>query len=510
MTIRSLPLAVLLADIATPLGARAHADCFAERVTIDSRKVESGTVFVACRGATRHSSDGHDFVQQALAQGACALVVQDPHRVPSTCTIPVFVAPDSRVAAALLAERLCGNPSRELQLLGVTGTNGKSTVTFLIADLLNAMARPCAVFGTLGVGRRDTLRPLGYTTPEAEITSAVLAELIEQGMGAVAMEVSSHALATERVAGLHFRVAAFTNLSQDHLDFHGDMDSYFAAKTRLFQERLHPDGRIVLPDDGSIWSQRLREMFPDALLWGASTSAHAQVLHQELHGHGMRLQLSLLGERTEVSLSLLGQPNVDNVLCAAACGLALGYSPQEVGDVLPALRPVSGRFQPVPATRPAEQPAVVVDYAHTPDALARLLVAARTLSSGRVIVVFGCGGDRDRQKRALMAAAATESADAVILTNDNPRSESPETILDEIERGVAFGWQRVTEFMAEKRTYMRMPDRARAIATAIHAAASDDIVVIAGKGHEKTQIIGDMILEFDDLLVAREIMEGLA
>lgn len=504
---RPMSLRALIADIAVPLGEGVDVEQEVEKVTIDSRKVGPRTLFVACRGATPRSADGHDFLAEAVARGACALVVQDELRATSVGEVPVFVAADSRIAAASLAERLQGAPSEALQLIGVTGTNGKSTVTFLLADLLRAIEVPCAVFGTLGVGGREDLRPIGYTTPEAEVTSELLAGLVLDGLQAVAMEVSSHALATERVAGLRFRVAAFTNLSQDHLDFHGDMDSYFEAKTRLFRERLVPGGRTVLPDDDSPWSRRLRQLFPEAILWGASEAAHVRVQGRALHARGMTLHLSLFDHQVEVELPLLGQPNVDNVLCAAACALALGHSPQQVAQGLPALRPVPGRFQPVAVESRQPKPAVVVDYAHTPDALERLLVAARSLAPGRVIVVFGCGGDRDRKKRPMMGAVATACADAVILTNDNPRSEPPLEILREIESGITSPWRLADPFAADPHTYQRIPDRALAIEAAIRAAHAEDIVVIAGKGHERTQTIGASVVDFDDVVIARHMLE---
>ncbi len=468
-------------------------------------------MFVACRGATPRSKDGHAFLEAALRQGATALVVEDTAAVPGTWASAggpaVFEAADSRVAAARLAERLGGEPSRSLDLIGITGTNGKTTVAFLLADLLNALSRPCSMFGTLGVGRRGALRPLGFTTPEAEVISDELRQLVAAGERAVAMEVSSHALATERVAGLSFRVAAFTNLTQDHLDFHGSMEAYFEAKARLFEERLGSDGVAVLPDVDDPWAAALRRSCPGALLWGRSERARVRLLEATSLASGMTLRVSLDGAVHEVTVPLLGAPNVDNLLCVAACGLALGLSAGEVAQGLGAARPVPGRFQPVQGGGGA-RPVVVVDYAHTPDALSRLLAASRELATGRVIVVFGCGGDRDARKRPVMGRVASEGADVILLTDDNPRSEDPAAIVSAIEEGLAPGWTKVEPGALTSGCYARVHDRRAAIAGAIGCAAAEDVVVIAGKGHESTQTYGDRALPFDDASVARALLGG--
>lgn len=479
------------------------------RVTIDSRRVERGTVFVACRGATPRSKDGHAFVAAAAAQGAAAIVVEDTAAARDLSGTAVFVAADSRVAAAQLAERLYGEPSRALDLVGITGTNGKTTVAFLVADLLNEVGRPCSMFGTLGVGRRGSLQALGFTTPEAEVISAELAGLVRSGERAVAMEVSSHALATERVAGLRFRVGAFTNLTQDHLDFHGSMEEYFHAKAALFEERLRDDGVAVLPDADDAWARELRRRSPEALLWGRSEAARARLLQEDHSAAGMTLRLSLDGAAYDVEVPLLGAPNVENLLCAAGCGLALGLSSDDVAKGLRAARPVPGRFQPIDG-RGQHRPVVIVDYAHTPDALTRLLAASRKLTSGRVVVVFGCGGDRDTQKRPLMGAAAGEGADVILLTDDNPRSEDPSLILDAIASGLSSDWRRVEPDALDARCYARVQDRRAAIGAAIAWARAGDIVVIAGKGHESTQTYGESALPFDDAAVARSLLGAAA
>jgi UDP-N-acetylmuramoyl-L-alanyl-D-glutamate--2,6-diaminopimelate ligase len=474
------------------------------RVTVDSRRVEPGTVFVACRGATPRSRDGHDFAAAAVAKGAVAVVVEDLAAVEDIEGAGVYVVPDSRLAAAELAERLWGEPSRRLSLVGLTGTNGKTTVSFLLADVLNAAGLAASMFGTLGVGHRGALRSSGFTTPEAEVVSEELARLVASGEGAVAMEVSSHALATERVAGLRFAVSAFTNLSQDHLDFHASMEEYFEAKALLFEQRLLA-GPAVLPDRAGRWEEALRARCPEVLLYGRSEAARVRLLEEELSPQGLRLRLTLDGEEGEVASPLLGAPNVENLLCAAGCALALGLAPARVFEGLRAARPVPGRFEPIEGGGEGRA-VVIVDYAHTPDALSRLLAAARGLAPGRVIAVFGCGGDRDTKKRPLMGRAAAEGADMVVLTDDNPRSEDPGAILDAVEDGLTDPWVCVAPDLLFERSYSRVHNRRAAIAAALRASRAGDIVVLAGKGHESTQTVGDRVLPFDDAAVARELL----
>ena len=396
-------------------------DPLIERATIDSRNARSGVLFVACRGATPRSRDGHDFVAAALAQGAAAVVVEREEAAPADCRAPCFVAPDTRRVAAVLAERTAGEPSRALSLVGVTGTNGKTTVTFLLADVLAENGRRAAVLGTVGVGAPGALRSLGFTTPEAEVLSRELAQLRQDGFTDVAMEVSSHALATERVDGLRFAAAAFTNLSQDHLDFHGSFEAYFAAKARLFSDLLADEAAAVLPAAGGEWAAELRRRHPRAITWGLDEGATVRAEGVELGAFGARFTLAVAGQRAAVASALLGAANLENLLCAAGCAHALGLDVDVIARGLSRARPAPGRMERI-AGSGGERPLVVVDYAHTPDALARALDAARSLAEGRVIVVFGCGGDRDRQKRPLMAAEACRRADVIVLTDDNPRS----------------------------------------------------------------------------------------
>jgi UDP-N-acetylmuramoyl-L-alanyl-D-glutamate--2,6-diaminopimelate ligase len=323
------------------------------------------------------------------------------------------------------------------------------------------------------------------------------------------MEVSSHAMTTGRVAGLRFRVAAFTNLSQDHLDFHADMEAYFQAKAALFRERMADDGVVVLPDAADAWAERLRAEHPGALLWGRSESARVRLLEEELGAEGTRLRLRIDDAESDLTSPLLGAHNVDNLLCAGACALALGHPAADVLEALPRAAAVPGRFEAVPGGGGA-RPVVVVDYAHTPDALAHALRTARALASGKVVVVFGCGGDRDAKKRPLMGQVAAAGADLVVLTDDNPRSEAPERIVDEIETGLPATWSRAEGAVPAPGAWARVHDRRAAIRGAIAAAGAGDLVLVAGKGHETTQTIGEQVLAFDDVEEARAALEEAA
>lgn len=505
------PLQTLLSDLHfDSIGS--NADPAIHAVTIDSRKVAPGTLFVACPGATPASRDGHDFIPQALARGASALVVESVDKVQALgvdlTTLPCVVVDDARLAIAVLAEKLQGVPSAALRVLGVTGTNGKSTVTFLLASALDAMKRRAAVFGTLGAGSFRAPRAFGFTTPEAEVLSGELARLRIEGFSDVAMEVSSHALATARVAGVSFAAAAFTNLSQEHLDFHADMQAYFEAKAKLFESNAAGTMAKILPASADVWAETLRARHPDALTWGTEDDADVRALEVESASFGLRFTLAYREKSAQVESQLLGAINLENLLCAGAVLLALGYDLDEVAAGLSVAETAPGRLQRVSKERP-NQPLVIVDYAHTPDALARALATVRSLQDGKVAVVFGCGGERDTAKRPLMAKAASTLADLVVLTNDNPRNEDPESILDEIEAGIE-GLQATSLDAVQIGAYAREPDRRAAIAGILKVLGPTDTLLIAGKGHEKTQSVGGQVLPFDDVEVASSLLGDVA
>jgi UDP-N-acetylmuramoyl-L-alanyl-D-glutamate--2,6-diaminopimelate ligase len=445
--------------------------------------------FIACRGATPQSRDGHDFIATALDAGAPFVVVEDAARVPGTAKVPVLVADDTRKMAALLAERAAGRPSRQLSLIGVTGTNGKTTTTYLVAQMLEALGTQSAVFGTLGVGAPNKPKPLGFTTPEAEVTSNALRDLVDDEVQAVAMEVSSHALATKRVDGLTFQVAAWTNLTRDHLDFHGTMDAYRAAKERLFKE-LAP-ANVVVPTE-------LASLAKSPITWGPG--GRLQARDAKFDEGGIRCTLAFDGETAELTSPVLGAFNLENLLVAAGCGLALGRSLEAVARGLSRATAPPGRLQRVPNKR-GQGPLVVVDYAHTPDALERALVVMREITKGALVVVFGCGGDRDPGKRALMGEAAGRLADMVVVTDDNPRTEDGDKIVDAIAAGVK-GKTRVEPAELDRGTFTVLRDRRAAIAAAVAAARPGDTVLVAGKGHEKVQTVGTTNHPFDDVTEA--------
>lgn len=438
-------------------------------VVSDSRLVTPGALFCCVPGAV---TDGHDHAPAAVAAGASALLVE---RRVAVGAVQVQV-PRVRPAMGWLSAAAAGWPARGLEVVGVTGTNGKTTTTHLIAAVLEAAGRSCAVLGTLGGAR---------TTPEATDLQPELARELARGRDAVAMEVSSHALDQHRVDGTHFAVGCFTNLSPDHLDYHGDLESYFGAKARLFEVDLADHAVVVVDDE---WGRRLAATTPlpvtevsvgdaDELVLGPTGSA-----------------FSLAGHRVE--LPLPGRFNVVNALVAAAAARILGVDDATIAAGLGAAAQVPGRFEVVEVGQPFT---VVVDYAHTPDGLVALLDAVRELvGDARVITVFGCGGDRDRAKRPLMGAVVSERADVAVLTSDNPRSEDPMRIIDQTRAGMAGPAHLIVE-----------PDRRAAIATALALARPGEVVVVAGKGHETTQTIGDEVFAFDDRRVAAAELEAL-
>lgn len=441
-------------------------------VEYDSRAVGPGSLFCCLPGAT---ADGHDFAAAAVDAGAVALVVERP--VP--LDVPQVVAADARSAMGHLAAALAGHPCRDLAMVGVTGTNGKTTTTHLIASILSAAGRPTGIIGTLsGV----------HTTPESPDLQRRLAEMRDGGDTAVAMEVSSHALALHRVAGCSFDVGVFTNLGRDHLDFHGTIERYFAAKAALFTPELCALG-VVNADD--VHGRLLIDTAPIPIVPFSADELTDVEVTASGHSYTWRGQA--------VSVRMGAHFNVMNSLAAATAATALGLDPDVVAAGLRDARPVPGRFEAVDAGQPF---AVVVDYAHTPDGLREVLSTARQVADGaRVLVVFGCGGDRDREKRPEMGRVAAAAADTVVVTSDNPRSEDPEAIIASILSGVTDDY-RDTVVVVEV-------DRRRAIDTALRAARPGDVVVIAGKGHETSQTIGATVVPFDDRAVARSLLENL-
>ncbi|HEX8120936.1 MAG TPA: UDP-N-acetylmuramoyl-L-alanyl-D-glutamate--2,6-diaminopimelate ligase [Solirubrobacteraceae bacterium] len=438
----------------------------------DNRKVQDGTLFFCVRGFTR---DGHDFAPDAIAHGAAALVVDHPLGL----GVPEVVVDDVRAAMAPAAARLHGNPTAQLRMAGVTGTNGKTTTCFLIRELLEASGIQTGLLGTVTSFVGGDERPTVRTTPEAIDLQCTFAEMRDGGDVACAMEVSSHALELGRADAIDWDVAVFTNLSQDHLDFHPSMEDYFRAKRRLF-EAAEQAVKVVNVDDE--YGRRLAAETSDAI-----TYSLRDVEDLEIDFTGSRFTF----EGVRMATPHPGAFNVLNALAAIHAARALGASDEAIARALPRAGRVPGRFEPVDE---GQGFAVIVDYSHTPDALDNVLRAARSLASERVICVFGCGGDRDRAKRPLMGRVAAELADVQIVTSDNPRSEDPMAIIREVLAGMDSA--AVVE-----------PDRRAAIADAVSAARPGDVVVIAGKGHEQGQEFAEGRREpFDDVTVAREVL----
>jgi UDP-N-acetylmuramyl-tripeptide synthetase len=458
-------------------------------VVHDSRAVQSGAVFVAIRGL---KEDGNAYVDAALKKGAAVIVSEQPARA-GTSWITV---PDAREALATLSAAFHGDPARTLTLIGVTGTNGKTTTSFLTAAAIRAAGPRVGLIGTIEYQIGDQVTQAIRTTPESSDLQALFHQMVDAGCTHAVMEVSSHSLALKRVHACPFQVAVFTNLTRDHLDFHGDMDGYFAAKRILFDRLLRPDGTAVINADDD-WGKKLASSLAGPRVWTYSLQAPATIRAENL-------QLSLSETRFvaqtpagafDIASPLLGLFNVRNLLAAAGAALAAGLSPDAVRTGLAAVTGVPGRLERVDA---GQDFTVVVDYAHTDDALRNLLETVRALKPRRVITVFGCGGDRDRTKRPLMGAVAARLSDIAIVTSDNPRSEPPEAILDEIKRGMNGGKP------GRERHFIL--DRREAIARALELAGAGDVVVIAGKGHETYQVLRDRQIPFDDREVARELL----
>jgi UDP-N-acetylmuramoyl-L-alanyl-D-glutamate--2,6-diaminopimelate ligase len=468
---------VLLADVigreAPPVDVTALA--------YDARAVTSGTLFFCVPGFTR---DGHDFAPEAIARGAVALVVQRPLGL----GVPEVLVDDVRAAMAPAAAVLAGDPTARLTTVGITGTNGKTTSAFLMPAVLEAGGRSTGLLGTVTAIVGGEQRTVARTTPEAIDLQRTFAEMLAAGDDAVVMEVSSHALALHRADAIHWSAALFTNLTQDHLDFHADMEDYFLAKRRLFE--AGPRLSVINVDDP--YGSRLARDFPDAIRIGLDAS-DAHVRATDLRGDATGTAFAVDGLRLRTTLP--GRFNVLNALGAVVVARELGVDDAAIAAGLAGAERVPGRFEPVDEGQPF---AVFVDYSHKPDALEAVLRTARGLTRGRVIVVFGAGGDRDRGKRPLMGRAAAEHADVAIITSDNPRKEDPEAIMAEIAEGMS------THPPAE-----RVVDRQAAIERAIALAAPGDVVVIAGKGHERYQEFEDgRTVPFDDVAVAREALRA--
>jgi UDP-N-acetylmuramoyl-L-alanyl-D-glutamate--2,6-diaminopimelate ligase len=482
MSISVKAIKTALAEHGLLAGVRGELPESASGIADDSRKVEPGFIFIAIRGST---SDGHDHLASAERRGAALAIVEDPSRT----KLPSLAVREGRRGAAIAAAVAYGGPARKLRLLGVTGTNGKTTTTSIIRHLFDDGHGSSASIGTLGIllGSEGAVLPggSGLTTPGPVELQRVLRELTDQRVHTVAMEVSSHSLDQRRVDGLEFDVVVFTNLTRDHLDYHGTMEKYLRAKALLldYQKR---DGAAVINADAEEW--RALKLRTRPITFGVRAPADIRAENIRFTSEGSEWTLVTPRGQAEVKLPLIGDVNVENALAAAASAFALGQSANVIAERLSSVPQVAGRLEII-STRPT----VLRDYAHTPDALERSLKTARAFTRGKLIVVFGCGGDRDKGKRPLMGEIAERGANCAIVTSDNPRTEDPDAIIDDIEAGMrGSGHERVT-------------DRLTAIRRAIEMAEEGDIVLLAGKGHETYQIRGTTSYPFDEKEIVREI-----
>ncbi|MBL92003.1 MAG: UDP-N-acetylmuramoyl-L-alanyl-D-glutamate--2,6-diaminopimelate ligase [Myxococcales bacterium] len=484
-------------------------DLHIDHVTINSQKVGPSSLFVACKGVLPTSKDGHEFIEKAIAQGAAGVVLESLPENVSTWSVPVWQSENTRRDVARLAEVVWGSPASELTTIGITGTNGKSSVAFGLSSLLTAMDLSCGVMGTLGFGRPEQLEDWGMTTPEAEVLSARLRQLVEQKFQAVAMEVSSHGLATSRVAGVEFDVAVFTNLTHEHLDFHGNFDAYYEAKKTLFTQHALASSCFVIPHDGEIGARLnddLAHLPQRKITWGQSTKADVWADNVVLNAQGISMTLQVPDGAFEIAVPWLGAFHVENILAIAAVAHAMGFSGQRIQKAFEQVAAPPGRMEVVAEARSTNLPTTIVDYAHTPDALESALVTLKEICEGEVWVIFGCGGDRDQAKRPLMGEVASRLSHRTVITNDNPRSEDPATIASAIATGIQKQTKVNTIAEMHCESYCVVLDRRRAIAQVIAQADAKDMVLIAGKGHEKKQITGNSQMNFDDAEVAQNAL----
>ena len=492
----------LIAEV-DAVGASGDSDRDITGMEYDSRRVRPGSVFVAMKGGT---TDGNRYVDKALAAGALGIITDSGHSFDHLLVYdagrPVLEVEHGRRALAQASAAFFGHPERKLSATGITGTNGKTTTAFLTESLLNHAARTTVLVGTIESHVAGEVRPSVHTTPESRDLFELMAEGAARGATELVTEVSSHALDQGRAAGVNFDVAVFTNLTRDHLDYHGTMEKYYLAKRLLFDGTVYPPPRVAVinahDDRAKQLAAAARRAGAEVRLYGIKAGDWRAASHKLTPG-GAVIDLETPPGSAQITSRLAGEVNILNLLAAFTAAHARGIAFEQLVASVPRLQPVPGRFQPVDAGQPF---AVIVDYAHTDDALRNLTALARQMvssSGGRILTLFGCGGDRDRTKRPKMGQAAGEGSDFVVATSDNPRSEDPGAILAEVEPALkATGTRYVVE-----------PDRAQAIRLALAEARPHDVVLLAGKGHEKEQILADRTIPFDDAEVAASALAAI-
>jgi len=462
-----------------------------EGLDYDSRRVQPGFLFFAFPGSR---ADGRQFARDAVDRGAVAAASESA--APDAFPAPWIEVEHGRHALALAARNFYRHPDERIALTGITGTNGKTTTSYLIDAMLRAAGKTTALIGTIEYHLAGRVLPAINTTPESLDLNRLFAELEDAGGSHAVMEVSSHALALGRVYGLAFHTAIFTNLTRDHLDFHRTMEDYFAAKQMLFSGAGAPPPAWAVLNRDDEWCRRVELPRHSEVLWfGLGQSATVRARHISSNLQGLRFEVQNRKSRFMVESPLLGKINVYNILAACCAGLSYGFAPETIAAGIAECRAVPGRFERIDEGQPF---VVVVDYAHTDDALKNTIAVARGLEPNRIITLFGCGGDRDRSKRPLMGQAAAEGSDLVVLTSDNPRGEEPLAIMNDALVGIR----------RKDVAHIVEPDRAAAIARALNAAREGDIVILAGKGHETYQVLKDRTIPFDDRAVAREVLRG--
>jgi UDP-N-acetylmuramoyl-L-alanyl-D-glutamate--2,6-diaminopimelate ligase len=472
----------------------------------DSRKIKSGDLFVAIKG---NALNGHDFLNNAVEKGAASVLIEESYSLPSD--ISVVKVPDSRRALSKLADRFYNYPFKDMDVIGVTGTNGKTTITYILESILSASGKNTGVIGTVNSRFADKIKPSSVTTPESLDLMCTAREMADKGVTNLVMEVSSHAIHQKRTIDLPFRVAIFTNLSRDHLDYHKTMDSYFEAKGGLFRDlpvTVNGEKSYAILNMDDPRGEELSGLTKAAVVtYGINGDRDIKASDVKADMNGLRANLITPEGDVEICSPLLGEVNIYNILAAAGAALVTGISLEKIAEGIGNLNNVPGRLEKVINDAGLS---IVVDYSHTPDALLKAQKNIRPFVEGRLITVFGCGGDRDRGKRYDMGLIAGENSDIVIITSDNPRTEDPELIVREIEKGVMESGMTRSEWPEIKNgTYLMEVDRSKAIRKAVFLANKNDTILIAGKGHEDYQIIGTTKRHFDDREEALKVVSAL-